>query len=182
MASFLYIGDLRENPERALWLNWCAVWSHSLWGTGPECWTVRNGSRSCSECNPVSRCHLWWEQKSHHPDITGSFSQEGRWNWMRQGNRTYTISVRHEWNSSLSSVSNCRESCSCTISHLHLLLPSTTCLAYSLNARACMLGVVLCTVLFKALLCKIKSVCLLCLFFMYYFYESVMNVLWCSTI
>ena len=65
---------------------------------------------SHSEGNPVLPCHLWQgkkKKKSYYPDISGSFSQEGRQNWIQQGTRTHAINLRIEWNCSCPSASYC---------------------------------------------------------------------------
>ena len=87
----------------------------SSWGIGSECRMVYEGCSSPSGGNPVqiSEC-----RKSYYPDITGSFFQVGRQNWIQQGTRTCAISDRHEWNYSLLSLSYCWWAFSSTISHL----------------------------------------------------------------
>ena len=57
----------------------------SFWVTGPNHRTGQEGHGSCSECYPVLPCHLRGEKKSCYPDITESFSPEGRYNRIQQG-------------------------------------------------------------------------------------------------
>ena len=112
----------------------------SSWGIGSECRMVYEGCSSPSGGNPVqiSEC-----RKSYYPDITGSFFQEGRQNWIQQGTRTCAISDRHEWNYSLLSLSYCWWAFSSTISHLLSLLQLVTIIPCSLDANSCMAAIVL---------------------------------------
>ena len=126
-------------------------------------------------------------QAQHHwryTDITGSFCQEGRLNWIKQGTRTCAIIVRHEWNSSLPSVSCCWWPFSSTISHLLSLLQSVTLLACSFHASPCMPAVVLDYIVFKVLYSKSKNVffifrvCCLCIICV----KSIINLFQYSTV
>ena len=75
----------------------------------------------------------------YYPDITWSFFQKSRLNWIQQGTRTQAIDVRPEWNCSLPSISCCWWSFSSTISHCLCLLQSVTLFACSLDASPFML-------------------------------------------
>ena len=143
-----------------------------LWDTGPERTVVHEGCSSRSECNPVHQHHLWREKKELLPDITGSFIQQGKQNWIQQGTRTYAINVRHEWRCSLPSISCCWWPFSSTISHLLSLLQSVTHLICSLNASPCIPAILYCTtVLIKVLYYK-NVFCILCLSFVHYLCEK----------
>ena len=125
--------------------------------------------------------YLYSKPRHHwrYADITGSFCQEGRLNWIKQGTRTCAIIVRHEWNSSLPSVSCCWWPFSSTISHLLSLLQSVTLLACSFHASPCMPAVVLDYIVFKVLYSKSKNVffifrvCCLCIIFCDKYYKPI---------
>ena len=52
-----------------------SVWgvTASFWGAAPKQRTVHRGCSGHSECKSAIAWHLWWEKKSHYPDISGLF-------------------------------------------------------------------------------------------------------------
>ena len=72
-------GELKRFTTRKLERGY-SLWGGTVgfWVTGPKHRTGQEGHGSCSECHPVLPCHLQGEKKGCYPDITESFSPEGR--------------------------------------------------------------------------------------------------------
>ena len=145
--------EVTEEPKRFMTPEMARVFSLSeeallsFWDPAPKCRLVHKDCSSHSERqSSVTVLSMVRKKKSYCPDITGLsglFFQESRWNWIQQGSRTCTISVRHEWNCSLPSVSYCWRSFSSAISHLPSLLQTVTLLARPLDASPCVPAIVL---------------------------------------
>ena len=71
----------------------------SVWDLGPKYRMAHKG------CNSLSCYHVIYDRKKRAATQTslGHFFK----NWIQQGTRTFAISMRHEWNCSLPSISYC---------------------------------------------------------------------------
>ena len=166
--------------ETAKGFSWLEEALLDFWDTGPKCRTVHEGCNSHSECNPVLPCHVRWEEKSYYSDILDFLFLKNRIDRIES-------SKKPELKPSTSVVS---ETAACpllllllilqlSISHLLSLLRSVTLLACSLTASSWMPVVVL-------YYCTSQGTIRLKMFsffvFIYYWCESIINLLQYSTI
>ena len=145
--------EVTEEPKRSTnqeMVRGFSLFEEALWVIEAQDLNVEQYRRVAAAIQDAAKCIIYDEKKSCFPDITGSVSQEGTYNWIQQGTRSCAISFRYKWNWRLSSISYYWWSFSSVISHLLSSPQSHFLPVQSVPAPVCQL-LYYTTVLFKVL-------------------------------